>query len=168
MKLDGLLNTFPKHIKMFLTAFVLVLSIGYFSGLLFVGQTDSAKPDGIEENYLGNEEIEDADIMKFKKGEREMLTILHTHILSISFIFFCMGGLVAMTNQSKKIKAFLMVEPFISIVLTFGGIYLLWKGITWFKYIVMVSGILMTLVFVVSALLVLRDLFRSSPVSNKN
>jgi hypothetical protein len=126
MQFNGLIQTFPKYIKIFIAAFVIVLSIGYFTGLLFVNQTNSTNPSGMEVNYLGNEEIEDVEVMVFKKGEREMLTVLHTHILSISFIFFLLGGLVAITSLPTKLKLFLMVEPFISIILVFGGIYFLW------------------------------------------
>ena len=151
MHLHGRIHTLPRYAKQFIAAFVIVLSVGYFTGIQFVRQTDSDHPNGIEENYLGNEQIEDAKIMKFEKGDREMLTILHTHILSISFIFFLLGGLVAITSLPKKLKTFLMVEPFISIILTFGGIYFLWSGILWMKWVVLFSGILMTLVYVVSA-----------------
>ena len=162
MVLHGLLQTFPKHIKLFIAAFVLMLSIGYGTGLLFVGNTNSNNPKGMEENYLGNEDDENAEVMKFKKGEREMLTILHTHILSISFIFFFLGGLIAMTTLPKKLKTFLMIEPFLSIILTFGGIYFLWKGILWMKYIVMFSGIVMTAVFFIGAISVLFHLTKKA------
>ena len=160
MQVHGQIHNFPKYIKIFIAAFVIVLSIGYFTGLLFVRQADSVTPDGIEENYLGNETNEDAAVMKFEKGERKMLTILHTHILSISFIFFLLGVLVAITSLPQKLKSFLMVEPFISILLTFGGIYFMWKGITWMKYIVMISGTLMTAVFLISTGAVLFQLLK--------
>ena len=162
MQLNGLLQRFPKHIKMFISAFVIVLSIGYITGLQFVRQTESIVPNGIEENYLGNEDRIDVKVMKFKKGNREMLTIIHTHILSMSFIFFLLGGLVSMTTLSNKWKAFLMIEPFVSIILTFGGIYLLWMGVSWLKYIVMLSGTLMTTVFIVSAGVVLFQLSKKN------
>jgi len=162
MELHGLLHTFPKHIKLFIAAFVILLSVGYGSGLLFVGNTNSNNPNGMEENYLGNEDDENAAVMKFKKGEREMLTLLHTHVLSISFIFFFLGCLVALTSLPKKLKSFLMIEPFLSILLTFGGIYLLWKGILWMKYVVMLSGIVMTLVFIVSAFSILFQLTKKA------
>lgn len=161
MEFHGRIHTFPKYIKNFIAAFLVVLSVGYGSGLLFVGQTNSHNPQGIEENYLGNEDEDDAAVMKFKKGEREMLTILHTHILSISFIFFFLASLVSITSLNNKIKSFLMIEPFFSIIFTFGGIYLLWKGILWMKWIVMISGTLMTLVFVISVLAVLIQLYKS-------
>ena len=158
MQLHGQIHNLPKHVKLFIAAFIIVLSVGYISGLLFVKQTDSDSPSGMEQNYLGNEEIEEVTVMKFKKGEREMLTILHTHILSMSFIFFFLGGLLTITSLPKKLKSFLMIEPFISIVLTFGGIYMMWKGVLWMKYVVMISGTLMTLVFVVGAGAVLLQL----------
>ena len=161
MELHGLLQTFPKYVKLFIASFVVVLSIGYSTGLLFVRQTQSVSPDGIEQNYLGNEDIENVKVMKFEKGAREMLTITHTHILSMSFIFFFLGGLLAMTSIPKRWKAFLMIEPFFSILITFGGIYFMWMGVIWLKYIVMLSGVLMTLAYFVSAGVVLYECFKN-------
>ena len=161
MELHGLLQTFPKYVKLFIASFVVVLSIGYSTGLLFVRQTQSVSPDGIEQNYLGNEDIENVKVMKFEKGAREMLTIIHTHILSMSFIFFFLGGLLAMTSIPKTWKAFLMIEPFFSILITFGGIYFMWMGVIWLKYIVMLSGVLMTLAYFVSAGVVLYECFKN-------
>jgi len=160
MQLHGLIHTFPKHIKLFIAAFVIVLSIGYITGLLFVNETDATSPDGIEENYLGNEEDEEAAVMKFQKSNREMLTTLHSHILSMSFIFFFLGALVAITSLPKKIKSFLMIEPFFSIILTFGGIYFLWQGMLWMKYIVIISGIVMTGVFLTASISILLQLLK--------
>ncbi len=158
MNYDGLLLKFPREIKWFIATFVLVLSVGFYSGLLFVNETSTSKPSGIEENYLGNEADEDAPIMKFKKSEREMLTIVHTHVLSMSLIFFLMGILIWLLKLPKSLKLFLTIEPFISVLLTFGGIYLLWLGVLWLKYIVVFSGILMTISFIASSILVLYQL----------
>lgn len=158
MQYNGLLLTLPREIRSFLAVFVIVLSVGYFTGLLFVGQTETTTPAGIEENYLGNEEDPEAEVMKFEKGEREMLTIIHTHILSMSFIFFLLGGIVLLTKLPKGLKFFLILEPFFSILATFGGIYFVWKGVEWTKYLVLVSGILMTAIFVTSVVIVLYQL----------
>lgn len=158
MNYNGLLQTFPKEIKWFIGIFVFVLSIGFYTGLAFVNQTSAVAPQGIEENYLGNEDVENVEIMKFKKSEREMLNIIHTHILSMSFIFFLLGGLVWITRLPKAWKLFLSVEPFLSVLLTFGGIYFMWIGILWMKYVVLFSGILMTLTFIASSFLVLYQL----------
>ena len=158
MQYNGLLLKLPKEIKSFLAVFVIVLSVGYFTGLLFVGQTETTTPSGIEENYLGNEDDPDAAVMKFEKGEREMLTIIHTHVLSMSFIFFLLGGIMVFTQLPQKFKFFLILEPFFSIIATFGGIYFVWKGVEWMTYVVMISGVLMTLIFITSVLIVLYQL----------
>ena len=160
MNINGLIVTLPKEIKLLIGAFIIVLSIGFYTGLLFVGETSSANPNGIEEHYLGNENDENVEIMRFKKSDQEMLTLVHNHILSMSIIFFLTGLLVAITKLNKKLKLFLIIEPFVSVILTFGGLYLLWTGMLWMKYIVMFSGILMTLTFSLSILIVLKQLLR--------
>ncbi|MEP5340869.1 MAG: hypothetical protein ABJL44_00770 [Algibacter sp.] len=160
MQLNGLIHTFPKEIKLLIGVFVIVLSIGFYTGLLFVGETSTANPNGIEEQYLGNEDDEDAKVMRFKKSEKEMLTLVHNHILSMSIIFFLLGLIVSTTKLNNKFKLFLIAEPFLSVVLTFGGLYLLWSGMFWTKYIVMLSGILMTFTFTISVFIILRQLLQ--------
>lgn len=160
MQFNGLIYTFSSQIKLFIAAFVIVLSVGFFTGLLFVNETSTTNPNGIEENYLGNESDEDAEVMKFKKGGREMLTIIHTHILSMSFIFFLLGGILLTTDLPKKLKSFLLIEPFISVLLTFGSIYFLWLGYSWTKYLVIISGTLMTASFSLASIIILYQLSR--------
>ena len=166
MEINGLLSKLPKPVRVFIGAFVIILSIGYYTGLLFVSETSTTSANGIEENYLGNESDENAEVMKFKKSKRQMLTIIHTHILSMSFIFFLLGVLVWFTKLPVKLKLFLTVEPFLSVLLTFGGIYFLWLGVNWFKYVVIVSGILMTFTYTTSALIVLYQLTFSNQHPN--
>ena len=161
MQLDGLIYTLPKNLKLLIGAFIIVLSIGFFTGLLFVGETSSTNPKGIEEQYLGNEEDEGALIMKFKKSEKEMLTLVHTHVLSMSIIFFLTGLILAITKLNKKLKLSLMIEPFLSVVLTFGGLYFLWKGLLWMKYVVIISGTLMTLSFTLAVCIIMYQLLIS-------
>ena len=162
MEVNGLIHTFPKEIKLLVATFIIVLSVGFFTGLLFVGETSSVSPNGIEEQYLGNESDFDATVMKFKKSDQEMLTLVHNHILSMAIIFFLLGLILSTTRLNPKFKLFLIIEPFISVILTFGGLYLLWIGMAWMKYIVMISGILMTLTFTLAVIIILWQLFSSS------
>ncbi len=164
MEFHGLIHQFPKEIKLLICVFVSILSIGFFGGLSFVNSTTHMKPSGIETHYLGNENDEEAEVMKFKKNEREMLTVVHNHIMSMSVIFLLLGLLVSTTSLNKKIKYFLIIEPFVSLVLTFGGIYILWIGVTWFKYIVLFSGILMTLTFLMAVLAIIQQLYFSKSI----
>lgn len=160
MQINGLIYTLPRELKLLIGSFVIVLSIGFFTGLLFVEKTSSASPNGIEEQYLGNEQDEEAIVMKFKKSDSEMLTLVHNHMLSMSVIFFLLGLLVSITKLRKKAKLFLMIEPLFSVILTFGGLYLLWKGLFWIKYIVMFSGMLMTVSFSLSVFIILKQLLQ--------
>jgi len=165
MQLNGLISTLSIELKLLISAFIIVLSIGFYTGLLFVGETSSINPNGIEEQYLGNETDEDAMVMKFKKSEKEMLTLVHNHILSMSVIFFLVGGILSITKLNRRFKLFLIVEPFLSVVLTFGGLFFLWKGALWMTYIVMFSGVLMTLTFTLAIAIILYQLFKQNDVS---
>ena len=98
--------------------------------------------------------------MKFKKSEKEMLSLVHSHVLSMSIIFFLLALIVSITKLKKQLKTFLMVEPLVSVIFTFGGLYFLWAGILWMKYIVMVSGTLMTLSFLLSVVIILKQLLQ--------
>ena len=160
MTVHGSIHIFPKEIKLLIVSFLIVLSIGFFMGISFVNETTDANPDGVETQYLGNEHIEDAPTMKFKKSEREILTLVHNHMLSLSVIFFMLAIIVSTTSINMKFKVFLMVEPFASIILTFGGIYILWTGVLWFKYVIILSGILMTFTFTASVFIILKQLFK--------
>ena len=165
MELNGRIYQLPKELKLLIGTFIIVLSIGFYSGLFFVNETTSASPIGIEQNYLGNESDEDAQVMKFKKSKREMLSIVHSHILSMSLIFFLVGVLLSITKLPISLKLFLMIEPFFSVMATFGGIYYLWKGMLFMKYIIMISGAFMTISFTIAIGVILFQLIKSQ---NKN
>lgn len=155
-----IIKNLPKPIKYFIGVFLILLSVGYFTGLAFVLQTDATTPQGIEENYNGNEDQVEPQVLKFKKSAREMLTIIHTHVLSISMIFFITGILLWGTELSVFWKKMLSIEPFVSILLTFGGIYLIWLGHVFFSVIVILSGTLMTLSFIFAVLFIFNDLLK--------
>ena len=150
-------------LRLMTACFLVVLSVGFFTGIRFVGETDSTTPEGLIEHYNGNEQDEDVMVMKFKKSAQEMLTIVHTHILSMSMLFFLTGFLLAQTPINERLKLFLIIEPFASILLTFGGLYLIWFGVDWFRYVVIFSGIAMTLAYSAAVFIILKylKLFKS-------
>jgi len=162
MELEGKIHQLPKTAKLLVAFFIVTLSFGYYTGLRFVNENTSSTFNGVEEHYLGNEMDDEALVMKFKKAEKEIITTVHNHVTSMSLIFLALGGILLLTSIPKGLKKFLIVEPFISIVLTFGGIWLLWSGVLWFKYIVMISGILLTLTFTTSVILILIQLLKKN------
>jgi hypothetical protein len=143
-----------------LISFVVTLSFGYGTGMYYLTLTSGTQTQSIEENYLGNETDESALEMKFKKPEKEVVSIIHSHVISFSLIFIAMGGLLLLTSYPARLKSFLIIEPFVSIILTFGGIWLMWKGIAWMKYLIIISGSLMNLAYLVMALMVLIALIK--------
>lgn len=157
MELRGMLSQLPRDFRILVACFVIVLNLGFFTGFNFVNVTTSLSSTGIEENYLGNENDEDAETMKFKKSEREVLTLVHNHILSLSIIFFVLSILLYMTSVPDKLKTFLLFEPFASLLLTFGGIYILWKGVLWFKYVIALSGMAMIFSLCLISFFILRE-----------
>ena len=163
MDFNGLITSFPRELKLLLGAFTLVLSIGFYTGLVFIGETSTINPSGIEEQYLGNEADEDAVVMKFKKSKKQMLTLVHNHVLSMSIIFLLLGLILLMTKLNIRLKLFLIIEPFLSVVLTFGGLYLMWDGLLWMKYIVIISGSLMVFCFTTSVLIIFKQLLFNKP-----
>ena len=156
----GYIASFPKELKVLTGFFLITLSIGFYLGLGFVNETTENKSQGIIENYNGNENDVEAETMKFKKSEHEMYNILHTHFLSLSVIFFILGVLTCGTSINSALRKFLMIEPLVSVMLTFGGIYFVWLGFEWMSYIVMLSGILMTVSYTLAVVLVFRELLR--------
>ncbi len=162
MKLNGKIHQLPKTAKIFIFCFVLTLSFGFYTGLLFVNENTSTTSKGIETHYLGNENDENATEMQFKQSKKEIITTIHNHVTSFSLIFFALGSILLLTSINSKVKKVLIIEPFISIILTFGGIWLLWSGVLWFKYIIMFSGIMLTLNFTVSVAVVFSQLLKGS------
>ena len=139
------------------------LFFGRFIGWFFYwnslcGRNRQHDSQGLIEHYNGNEQDEDVMVMKFKKSAQEMLTIVHTHILSMSMLFFLTGFLLAQTPINERLKLFLIIEPFASILLTFGGLYLIWFGVDWFRYVVIFSGIAMTLAYSAAVIIILKHL----------
>ena len=161
MKLSSLaLNEVKGTYRVFLIMFIMCLSVGYATGMYYISISSGFTGQSVSENYLGNEDDEEAEIMKFKMKEKEVLSIVHSHVISFSLIFLALGFLLFHSSFSEKLIAFLAIEPFVSIILTFGGIWLMWKGLDWMKYIVIFSGTLMHFIFISSATLVMVDLIK--------
>ena len=143
----------PRKLKLlcFLTIFNLTIGVGV--GLYYVGYTTQYSSMGISEHFAGSEVSDDFDIPdKYPKPFSELLNTTHTHVISMTFIFIITGGIFFFNSIiTGSIKTFLIVEPFISIIVTFGGIWLVRFIHPGFSYLVILSGILMYLSFFIMA-----------------
>lgn len=143
-----LLNKLPKKLRRIIFLFVVVITIGYSFSLRQLYISVGTTPYQIEEHYNGNEDDENATEFKFKKNEKELLTFLHNHLISLGVLLLILTTLLYFTNINENVKSFLVIEPFISLIVTFSSIYGLWQGIDWLKYITLISGVLFHLSFI--------------------
>ena len=172
-----------RSLRLFLTAFLLVLTAGYAIGMLFVDHTTSGTPDGLAAEFRGNEddqahvqsegrardesqvrsesrsESRSQPELKFEKSPREIYTFLHNHIFSLSLLFFCVGTIFYFSSTPQRLKTFLLVEPFVAIVTTFGGIWLTWFVSPVFSWLVIISGLSMLACYVIILFLIIRELW---------
>lgn len=145
------LSNLDKPLKNFLTAYLLILTIGVCVGLTFVNQTTNLSPSGAVERFRGSENTgeEDFEIVEnYPKSVSEMLMTTHNHIIGFSFIFFTTGFIFYFNTTVKGfLKNFLLIEPFVSIILSFGSIWgmrFIDKG---FVYVTIISAAFMYLSF---------------------
>ncbi|GEM_PF-172064 len=171
-----LLRNLPKEARLFAVLIMTVLGIGYAHALAYVYQTTRIVPKGIEERYRGtetiqsdtsqavlsSEEAEDSSNtaavtpevktitgeIQYQKSLAEMLNIIHTHILTMTFIFALSGFLTLMTDSiSTRLRKFVIIEPFIGIIVTFAGLWLMRYVHPAFSWLVSLSGTVMALAF---------------------
>ena len=130
--------------KYFLSAFLLTLSIGILTGLGYVYLTTSITPTNTVERFNGSEVEEDEIPEEFPKPIENMILTTHNHINSFAMISLLIG-LIFYFNSivSGKFKLFLLLEPFISTILTFSSMWLMRYCNDGFVYIVIISGVLM-------------------------
>lgn len=161
------LRNWPSALKTFVSVYLIVTSIGYFLGLAFVRNETELKPKGITEQYKGSDPAADPEAeLKFEKSVKDMLLTTHNHILGLSSIFFILGGLFWFSSILKgKWKTFLMAEPLLALVTTFGGLWILRfvPEAGWFVWVVIISGISMFVSVAVMVILMLTELWFLNP-----
>ena len=139
------LQQLPIKIKLLLFFTVLNLTFGVSIGLYYVANTTQLSPAGTTEHFSGSEIDAEFDIPeKYPKPVSELLITTHNHILSLTLIFLVIGGIFYFNSSiTGGLKTILIAEPFISILSTFGGIWLIRFVHPAFSYLVIISGILM-------------------------
>ena len=150
----------PEKVRYFFAAFLLVLTIGVSIGLVYVNRTTAMTADGTTEHYAGSTLRNELDIPdKYPKEIEGMLLTTHTHLISFSFIFFFLGALFYMNSiVTAGWKTFLMIEPFVSVLGTFGSIWGIRYYSPSFSIATLVFGILTYLSFYLIVAVCLYDL----------
>jgi len=117
-----------KSLKIFLSVFVIVLSLGVLTGLTYLSQTTSYSTEKAIERFNGSQINAEEEIMdipeSYPKPISEMLMTTHNHIIGFALIFFATGLIFYFNSVIYGFwKLFLMIEPLVSTIVTFGSIW---------------------------------------------
>lgn len=132
-----------------------------------------------DNSSLSSEELEDSAMaqlnvrqaqsvtgeIQYQKSLAEMLNIIHTHILTMTFIFALSGLITLMTDTLRPaLRKFCMVEPFIGILVTFAGLWATRYVHPSFSWLVSLSGTAMALAFGGQCIALIKEL-KSKPTA---
>ena len=146
MKNNFFLKDLEHSIKYFLVAFLITITAGICTGLGYIYYTTNIAADSISERYAGTV-VEEHEIPEnFPKSIQNMIQTTHEHINSFAFISF-MIGIIFYFNSiiTGKLKILIMIEPFISTIITFLSLWLIRFLNTNFAYLTILSTALMYL-----------------------
>ena len=150
-------------LRLFITAFLVLVTSGYAVGLFFVDHTTAGTIRGLSEEYRGSAESSNAPELKYAKSADEMYILLHNHVLSLSLVFFAVGGLFYFSSiVPRALKGFLTVEPLLAVGTTFGGIWLMRFVSESFSWLVVASGVSMAACYLAMVVLILWELWATT------
>lgn len=112
------LGALPRPLRLFLSGFLLTMSLGYGLALLHVWEKTGMGVVGIQERY-GATETES----HYPKSLGELLETTHNHTITFSFIFLTVGSIFAFTPVPDRLKTALLVEPWIAVPTTMGSMF---------------------------------------------
>ena len=148
-----------KDFKFFLSCFLFTMLIGIFLGLGFIYYTTDMNIQGTIEHYNGSEVLDDEIPEEFPKPLEAMILTTHAHVNSFALISLIIGTIFYFNSIiSGKIKLLLMVEPFFSTLITFLSMWFLRYLNESFVYLVLLSGFLMYLFWIIMVVLSLYEL----------
>jgi len=154
------LNQLSSNVRYFLLVFIVCLTIGVTVGLVYVWKTTSMSPAGASEHYSGSVVSGDLDIPeKYPKSVESMLLTTHTHVISFAMIFLVLGGIFSLNSLIKgSLKTFVIIEPFITVLGTFGSIWGMRYLSSVYSYLSIIFGVMTYFTFYFMVGVVLYDL----------
>ena len=138
----------------------IVQLVGYTTSLVFVWHTTRLVPAGVASRYRGAATDSTAtEAMQFPKSLGEMLTITHTHLLSMAVIFVLTGiGIALCTRPSERWRRFLILEPFAALLASFSAMWLMRYVHPAFGWLLEASSGLLAITFYAQSYFILREL----------
>ena len=137
----------------------IVQVVGYTTSLVFVWHTTRLVPAGVATRYRGADPEATQAAMQFPKSFAEMLTITHTHLLSMAVIFLLTGfGVALCARLSERWKRWLIAEPFVALLVSFSAMWLMRYVDARFAWLLEASSAVLAVTFYLQSYLILREL----------
>ena len=142
------LKDLDQELKYILIAFLTTLALGILSGMIYLYYTTDSTPNGVIEHYKGSQDAyyENWDDFldkppKVEKYLHDMLETTHTHVISFAVISILLG-LIFYFNSfiGGRFKLFIIIEPFVSTLITFTSLWIMRYLSDNFVYLVMISA----------------------------
>ncbi len=135
------LNKIPEVAKLFLTAFILVMGIGYLCAVLNVGSTCGTSYSAIADHYAGSLE----DPIGYPPMDLPTLaSTSHTHFLGMGFLFFSLGMIFLFTNTLPAwLKKTVLIDSFIAIFIAVSSFWLIRYVARETAFLMILSGMLL-------------------------
>jgi len=137
-----------KSLKSSILTYLIVISCAVLVGLAYLSSTTNLSPTGTVTRFNGSDDSSitgELDIKdSYAKPISEMLITTHNPIFGLSFLFFSIGLIFYFNSVLQKFwKKFFMMEPLISIIISFGSIWGMRFIDYKFVYLAIISSILM-------------------------
>ncbi|AFH49497.1 Hypothetical protein IALB_1790 [Ignavibacterium album JCM 16511] len=155
----------PKQIKRMIAALLFSLTFGVLIGLGFLYYTTSYSTQGAIERYNGSQVSEEFDIAEnYPKPISEIFITTHNHIIAFSLIFTIVCSVFYFSSLlNNGWKTFFLIEPFISIIVSFGSLWLMRFVNPNFVYLMAASSTLIYISYFTMVILILYEiLFKKS------
>jgi hypothetical protein len=159
------LYQFPKQLKTLILALLFSLTFGVCIGLGFLYYTTSYSPQRAIERYNGSQASDEFEIVEnYPKPISEIFITTHNHIIAFTLIFSVVAIIFYFSSVLKGVwKTFFLVEPFISIVISFGSLWLMRFVNPNFVYLMALSSSLIYLsYFTMLSLITYEIIFKKS------
>ncbi|MCX8104514.1 MAG: hypothetical protein N3D80_01410 [Ignavibacterium album] len=152
---------FPKQLKFLIASLLLSLTFGVIIGLGFLYYTTSYSTTKAIERYNGSQITNEFEIAEnYPKPISEIFITTHNHIIAFTLIFTVVGFIFYFSSiPNNRLKNFLLIEPFISIIISFGSLWLIRFVNENFVYLMAVSSSFIYLSYFTMVSLILYEIF---------
>jgi len=152
-------RTLPAPLRTLARWVTIVQLVGYTTSLVFVWYTTRLVPPGVAARYRGADPLVTEGAMQFPKSLAEMLTITHTHLLSMVVIFLLTGlGVALCERPSERWKRWIIAEPFATLLVSFSAMWLMRYVDPHFSWLLEASSAVLAVTFYGQSYLILREL----------